>query len=115
MNKNIIGERIKADKDKIIEMYKSDKDILDITEEYNVSPCTLCKKLKDWGVKVRKGDWKREKKVYKHEKVKVSKGILDMRAYNTKVNNGKIKYINFVNTTEEQRLVENIIKHPIIG
>ena len=39
MNKNIIGDRIKADKDKIIEMYDYyEEDILDIAEEYDILP-----------------------------------------------------------------------------
>ena len=41
MNKNIIGDRITADKDKIIEMYSYfGMDILDLAEEYNILPIT---------------------------------------------------------------------------
>ncbi len=116
MNKNIIGNRIKADKEKIIEMYDYyGIDILNIAEEYNILPGTMCKKLHDWGIKIRKGDYHRKVKTYKHEKIKISKELQAKRDYNTKVNNEKIKHINFKNTTEDQKLVENIIKHPIIG
>ena len=113
MNKNIIGARIKTDKDKIIEMYDYfGADILDLAEEYNVLPATMCNKLHTWGIKIRSGDYHRERELIK-QKTKVSKELLDMRAYNTKVNNKKIKYINFINTTEDQRLVDNIINHPL--
>jgi len=115
MNKNTIGNRIKADKDRIIEMYDYyGIDILDIAEEYNILVSTMCKKLHEWGVKIKKGDFTKVK-AYQHEKIKVSKELQAMRDYNTKVNNEKIKYIKFKNTTEEQKLVENIIRHPIIG
>ena len=113
MNKNIIGNRIKAEKDKIIEMYDYfGADILDIAEEYNVLPMTMCNKLHAWGIKIRSGDYHRERELIK-QTIKISKELLDMRAYNTKINNGKIKYIDFINTTEDQRLVDNIINHPL--
>jgi len=92
MNKNIIGERIKADKNKIIEMYDYyEEDILDLAEEYNVLPMTMCNKLHHWGVKIRSGDYQRKREVIK-QKMKISKELLAMRAYNTKINNGRIKY-----------------------
>ena len=92
MNKNIIGDRIKANKDKIIEMYSYfGMDILDLAEEYNILPGTMCIKLYAWGIKIRSGDWHKKREVIK-QKMKVSKELLEMRAYNTKINNGRIKF-----------------------
>ena len=92
MNKNLIGARIKTDKDKIIEMYDYfGADILDLADEYNVSPMTMCNKLHHWGVKIRSGDYHRKREVIR-QKMKVSKELLAKRAYNTKINNGRIKF-----------------------
>ena len=91
MNKNIIGAIIKRDKSIIIDLYKSDKDILDLADEYNVLPETMCNKLHHWGVKIRSGDYHRKREVIK-QKMKISKELLEMRAYNTKINNGRIKF-----------------------
>ena len=92
MNKNIIGDRIKAEKDKIIEMYDyMGIDILDIAEEYNIRPDTMCVKLHRWGIKIRKGDYTRHRAVVK-AKPKRSKELQEMIDYNTKVNNERIKF-----------------------
>ena len=64
MNKNIIGDRIKADKDKIIEMYSYfGMDIIELADEYNILPQTMAKHLHCWGEKIRKGDYSKHKKV----------------------------------------------------
>jgi transposase-like protein len=92
MNKNIIGARIKADKEKIIEMYDyMGVDILDIAEEYNILPNTMCKKLHDWGVKIKRGDYTRKREKGK-VKIKRSKELQEMIDYNTKVNDERIKF-----------------------
>ena len=92
MNKNVIGDRIKVDKNKIIEMYDYyEEDILDLADEYDILPGTMCIKLYAWGVKIRSGDWHKRREVIK-QKIKVSKELLEMRAYNTKINNERIKF-----------------------
>jgi len=114
MNKNIIGDRIKQDKEKIIEMYDYfGTDILDIAEEYTILPSTMCKHLHDWGVKIRKGDYTRERGTAKFV-MKRSKELQEKMAYNTKVNNEKIKYVKMVRATSDQELVDNIINRAII-
>ena len=92
MNKNIIGDRITADKDKIIEMYSYfGMDIIELADEYNVLPMTMCNKLHHWGVKIRSGDYHKKREVIK-QKMKISKELLAMRVYNTKINNGRVKF-----------------------
>ena len=92
MNKNIIGDRIKAEKDKIIEMYSYfGMDIIELADEYNILPQTMAKHLHCWGVKIRKGDYKKHKKVEVF-KVKRSKELQAMIDYNTKINNERIKF-----------------------
>ena len=94
MNKNIIGEKIKRDKDKIIEMYESGKDIQSLANEYNIVVQTLLKKLKLWGVEIKKGDYvKRFKK--ENPKMELSPELLKRRKENTRINNIKIEYANF--------------------
>ena len=92
MNKNIIGDRIKADKDKIIEMYSYfGMDIIELADEYNILPQTMAKHLHCWGEKIRKGDYSKHKKAEVF-KVKRSKELQAMIDYNTKINNGRIKF-----------------------
>ena len=117
MNRNLISIRLRADKAKIIERYNSGVDIIDLANEYNAKINTLCHRLYMWGVKVRGKDW-HKKGVYKGEKPKYSTELLAQRAINTKINNNKdhgIKYIDFYNSTEDQKLVINILSRPIIG
>ena len=49
------------------------------------------------------------------EPMEVSKELLARRKVNTAINNKKIKYIEMVNAIEDQRLIHNIINHPIMG
>lgn len=115
MNKILIGKTIRADRAKIIKLYKSDTDIADLAGRYNVTVNTMCQQLRKWGLKVRKGDYIIKKPQRKHFKRRFSQGLKVRMAYNTQVNNEHMKHIEFKNKTEEQRLVSNIIQHPIIG
>ena len=117
MNKNLIGERIRADKDKIIKQYVNGVDILILANRYNVLSNTLCARMHKWGIKVRSGDYKASD-ILKEEKCKmeVSPELLAKRRINTLINNDRIKgikYIKFTNTTEDQKLVDSIINRPL--
>jgi len=118
VNKNVIGARLLSDQEKIIEMYKGEVGISDIADEYNIMASTLRIKLRKWGVKVRRGDYKAKKKeeqVFVHFKHRISPELLAKIEENTRINDDKIQYVSFLRGTEDQYLVSNIINHPIIG
>ena len=115
MGSKIIGARIQSDKAKIIEMYKSGIDILELADGCNVCVNTMCHRLHIWGVKIRDGDWHKKKYIPKQ---KFSPELMAKMKENSRINNDKkkgIQYVKFVRTTADQYLVSNIINHPIIG
>lgn len=108
-----IGQRIQADQTKIIEMYKGGEiRAKDIAEKYNVSTHTIYDHLKRWGVKIERGAYVKRVKKHKHFKRRFSPELKAMMAYNTKVNDEHIGRCKFERSTEEQKLVANIIHHP---
>jgi len=115
LNKNIAGAKIKSDKDIIIAMYNENILVSVIADEYNVKASTMCMHLKKWGIKLKKGVYNRHTPQQIKYKMKVSPELLAQRKINSQVNDKKIKYIKFVNTTKDQRLIDSIIQHPIIG
>ena len=115
MGKNLTCKRIRAEKDIIIKMYNNDISIIDIAKEYGVASISLWLHLKNWGIKIkRKAYHHRPKKIIKY-KLKKSPELQAKIAENTKINNIHIKHCKFVHKTEDQRLVANILSHPIIG
>lgn len=46
---------------------------------------------------------------------KFSPGLVARIKENTRINDTKIKYVNFERSTEDQKLVDNILSRPIIG
>ena len=115
MNKNLIGKRIRANKAKIIEMYQADTFVIDIANKYSVVESTIHRYLRLWGIPVkRKKHEHRERKVKKIKR-RFSPELQAIMKENSWINNEHIKHIDFVGETEDQRLVSNIICHPIIG
>ena len=51
----------------------------------------------------------------KHYKRKFSPEFLAHQAEITRLNEGKIKYIKFEHSTDDQKLISNILNRPIIG
>ena len=115
MNKNLIGKRIRADRARIIEMYKADMFVIDIANKYGVVESTIHRYLRLWGIPVKRKIHEHKKKKANKFKLKKSPELQAIMAENSRINDGKIKYVNFVGETEDQRLVSNIICHPIIG
>ena len=115
MNRNLISARLRTDKAKIIEMYESGVDILELADECNVCVNTMCHKLHIWGVKIRDGDWHKKKYI---PKPKFSPELMAKMKENSRINNDPkkgIQYVKFVRTTADQYLISNITNHPIIG
>ena len=117
MGSKIIGARIQADRSTIIAMYADGVPIAKLASDYDVKVDTLCRRLRQWGEKIKRNDWHKKVKG-ESSKRKFSPELLAKREVNTRTNNDPkkgIQYVNFTNTTEDQRLVANIISHAIIG
>ena len=114
MGSQIIGARIQADRAMIIEMYAGGVPIAKLADDYDVKVDTMCRRLRQWGEKIKSNDWHKKEK-HQRAKQKFSAELLARMKENSRINNGRIQYVSFVNTTEDQRLVANIISHAIIG
>jgi len=71
--------------------------------------------LKRWGVPITRRKKKTRVKPRQHWKQKKSEWLLARQKENTKINDSKIEYIQFEHSTEDQRLIDNILRRPIIG
>jgi predicted DNA-binding protein YlxM (UPF0122 family) len=118
-NKLVIEKYIKDNKENIIREYSEGMSVSEIAELYNVALSTIYVKLGNWGIVVkqyrgafRRRNEKTKKTRYKRE---FSQAFIANRKANTVVNDGKIDYIEFINSTEDQRLVRNLLSRPIIG
>ena len=109
--KGVIVDRNKKD---IIEKYNRGIKINILADKYNVGVDTLCRRLRSWGVKVRKGDYRRKIKTKKHWYRKFSKEFLANRVEITKMNNDRIKCSSGVNKTSDQKLIRNILNRAFI-
>lgn len=110
MNKNFTDARIKAEKEKIIKMYKDDIPILDIAKEYGVISTSILRHLRNWGIKT-----KRKSYNYREKKIKLVKRIFSPElktkmAENTRINNKYVKFFKTVETTKDRFMVNNILK-----
>ena len=113
MNTTEKGLNIIADKDKIIRQYRDNVRVTSIAKYYGVVESTIYLHLKNWGIPLRHGAWVKKAIPRKHYKVKKSAELLARIAENTAINDKKIKYVEFKETTEDQILVRNIIRHPL--
>jgi len=110
MSKNLIGARIKAEKEKIIKMYKDDIPISDIAKEYGVVSTSLWQHLKNWGVSMRRKVYQRKEKKVNNFKRKFSPELQAKMEENTRINNKYIKFYSTIETGNDKFLVRNILK-----
>ena len=110
MSKNLTGARIKAEKEKIIKMYKDDIPILDIAKEYGIVSTSLWRHLKNWGVIVRRKAYQRKKNKVNNFKRRFSPELQAKMKENTRINNKYIKFYRTVETGKDKFLVRNILK-----
>jgi len=71
-----------------------------IANKYGVSASAICNNLAKWNF---------------YDKPKKSEWLKAKQKENTKVNDEHIEYIRFERGTEDQRLVDNLLKRAIIG
>lgn len=110
MSKNLTGARIKAEKEKIIKMYKDDIPISDIAKGYGVVSTSLWRHLKSWGVPVKRKVYQRKKKRVNNFKRKFSPELQAKMKENTRINNQHIKFYNTIETEKSKFLVREILK-----
>jgi transposase len=95
MNKIIIGQRILADKAKIIELYKADVFVAKIAVMYGVGINTIYNYLRRWGVPHKRKPYQlNEKKAVKKDYSNFSPELKARMALNSQVNN-KIEGIEY--------------------
>lgn len=117
-DKFLIAKYIDESRENIIAKYEQDIPISAIAKLYNVSHSVIYLRLVKWGVRIKKYAIARRRRIEKprkHYKRKFSKEFLAHQAEITKLNDGKIKYVKFEGTTEDQKLVSNILCRPVIG
>lgn len=99
-----------ADKNKesLIKRYNAGVGIQILAGELDVKPDTLCRRLKKWGVKIRRGDYK--KKAITKQYRKFSPELQAKIRENTRINNRYVKFFNTVEAGNDKSLVRNILK-----
>ena len=117
-NKLLIAAYIDKNKEEIIEKYEQNMPINLIAELYGVSRSIIYSRLVKWGITLRKYKGARRRKeerlmARKHYKRQFTDEFLVIQKENTAINDKKIKYVEFKETTEDQILVRNIIRHPL--
>jgi len=113
MSINLTNIRIKAEKEKIIKMYKDNIPILDIAKKYGVVSTSLWRHLKKWGVPIKRKP--REPHHYRDRKIKRVKRIFSLELLakmkeNTRINDKHIKFYGIVETEKDKFMVRNILK-----
>lgn len=109
-DKAIIHRMLLDNKEGIIQKYNEGMKVWCIAEVYNVAESTIYIKLKQWKVrKVRSRDAYHRKKPKAKYRRKFSPELLAKMKENTRINNKHIKHIKFKHTTEDQKLIANIL------
>ena len=117
-DKFLIAAYIDSNRANIIAKYNEGMMIIDIAELYDVSKSIIYLRLVKWGIRIKKYTNARRRNIEKprkHYKRKFSPEFLAHQAEITRLNEGKIKYVKFEGTTEDQKLVSNILCRPVIG
>lgn len=117
-DKFLIAKYVDDSQANIMAKYEQEMSITAIAKLYNVAYTTIYYRLIRWDIPIRKHGGPRipkGKRLVKHYKRQFSPEFLARRAEITRLNEGKIKYIKFEGVTEDQKLISNIIQHPILG
>ena len=102
---------VEVDKNKcdIIRRYKANTKINILAGEFNITIDTLCRRLKKWGIKIRKGDFKKKAQERIHFRREFSPELQAKMRENTRVNNKYGKHCEFVHKSLDQRLITRIL------
>ena len=109
-NCQLKGVKVDENKNYITKKYISGTNIHILAKEFNVGTDTLCRRLKKWGVKIKKGDFKKKKTaVRQHWKRNFSKKFLEARAIRTQKYGDKVTHIKIKGKPHDERLIHNIL------
>ena len=117
-DKFLIAEYVDKNRENIITKYEQGMSITAIAKLYNVAYTTIYYRLIRWGVAIRKHGGVRipkGKKLIKKYKRRFSPELQAKLKENSRINNEHIEYVEFRHSTEDQKLIDNILNHPIIG
>ena len=116
--------KLKGEEDTVVQMYNNGATIFDIATEYGVNNTTIHRLLHKNGVLTPRREYTTSRKKYtvgnRESKYKMKERVfspefLAKQKENTRINDEHIQYIKFENTTEDQKLVVNILSRPIVG
>ena len=99
----------------IIKMYKQDHRITEIAKKCNVHTVTIQRLLHKQKIPVNRRNVYHRKSNYNMKKRVFSPEFLMKQKENTRINDKYIKHTKFENSTEDQKLIINIMSRPIIG
>ena len=107
----MVGRRINKDKQEIINMYNNDKSIVKIAKKYGVAATTIHRRLRKWGIEVkRRRNYEPRMTKYNMKKKELSTEILAKIKENTRINNKYIKFYRTIDTEKDRFLVRNILR-----
>ena len=104
------GVGVDKNKESIIKKYNAGIEIYILAGKFNIRVNTLCRRLKKWGAKIRKGDYRKKAKKNYNLCRKFSPELQAKMKENTRINNKHIKFFNTVETGKDKFLVRNILK-----
>jgi len=107
--------KLRGKEKNIVKMYNSRSRIEEIANKFGVHTVTIQRLLHKQKVPVNRSNYKPRRSNYNMKKRVYSKELLMKQKENTRINNKYINYIKFEHSTEDQRLIDNILSKPIIG
>ena len=104
------GVMVDKNKDIIIKKYVAGIEIYTLANEHNVGIDMLLRRLKEWGIKIRKGDFRHKPKEKGYYRKKFRPELQAKMKENTRINNKYIKFYSTVETGKDKFLVRNILR-----
>ena len=116
--------KLKGQEDTVVQMYNNGATTFDIATEYGVNNTTIHRLLHKNGVLTPRREYTTLRKKYtvgnRESKYKMKERVfspefLAKQRENTMINNKYIQYVRFEYSTEDQKLIDNLLSRPIIG
>lgn len=106
------GVGVDKNKESIIKRYNAGVEIHILAGEFNIKVNTLCRRLKKWGAKIRKGDYRKKTRKNGRACRKFSPELKAKMKYNAEVNRNskRVKIFRTTETVNDRFLVRNILK-----
>ena len=111
--------KLKGQEDTIVKMYNNGSRIFEIATKYGVADTTIHRLLHKKKIPVYRKNIKpsigRRKSKYNMKERVFSPEFLAKQRENTRINDKYIQYVRFEHSTEDQKLIDNLLSRPIIG